>query len=99
MVERGEIDRKAARTHEKKNVITRAIGGYDTVEAEMFSVDLKKEDMILMCSDGLTNMLEDQEIFHIIKSSHDIREAAERLVSRANDNGGRDNISVILIEP
>ena len=80
-------------------VITRAIGGYDTVEAEMFSVDLKKEDMILMCSDGLTNMLEDQEIFHIIKSSHDIREAAERLVSRANDNGGRDNISVILIEP
>ena len=99
MVQRGEIDRKAARTHEKKNVITRAIGGYDTVEAEMFSVDLKKEDMILMCSDGLTNMLEDQEIFHIIKSSHDIREAAERLVSRANDNGGRDNISVILIEP
>ena len=87
------------RAHEKKNVITRAIGGYDTVEAEMFSVDLKKEDMILMCSDGLTNMLEDQEIFHIIKSSHDIREAAERLVSRANDNGGRDNISVILIEP
>ena len=83
MVQRGEIDRKAARTHEKKNVITRAIGGYDTVEAEMFSVDLKKEDMILMCSDGLTNMLEDQEIFHIIKSSHDIREAAERLVSRA----------------
>ena len=66
---------------------------------EMVSVDLKKEDMILMCSDGLTNMLEDQEIFHIIKSSHDIREAAERLVSRANDNGGRDNISVILIEP
>ena len=57
MVQRGEIDRKAARTHEKKNVITRAIGGYDTVEAEMFSVDLKKEDMILMCSDGLTNML------------------------------------------
>lgn len=99
MVQRGEIDRKAARTHEKKNVITRAIGGYDTVEAEMFSVDLKKEDMILMCSDGLTNMLEDQEIFHIIKSSHDIREAVERLVSRANDNGGRDNISVILIEP
>ena len=44
-------------------------------------------------------MLEDQEIFRIIKSSHDIREAAERLVSRANDNGGRDNISVILIEP
>ena len=65
MVQLGQIDRKAARTHEKKNYITRAIGGCETVEAEMFSVDLKDNDIILMCSDGLTNMLEDSEIFHL----------------------------------
>ena len=79
MVQLGQIDRKEARTHEKKNYITRAIGGCETVEAEMFSVDLKDNDIILMCSDGLTNMLEDSEIFHIIKESPDIKEAAESI--------------------
>lgn len=99
MVQLGKIDRKAARTHEKKNYITRAIGGCDTVEPEMFSVDLKNDDIILMCSDGLTNMLEDSEIFRIIKESADIEEAADKLITRANYNGGKDNISVVLIEP
>ena len=99
MVQLGKIDRKAARTHEKKNYITRAIGGCETVEAEMFSVDLKADDIILMCSDGLTNMLEDSEIFHIIKESADIKEAVEKLIDKANYNGGKDNISVVLIEP
>lgn len=99
MVQLGQIDRKAARTHEKKNYITRAIGGCETVEAEMFSVDLKDNDIILMCSDGLTNMLEDSEIFHIVKESADIKTAADSLVKKANYNGGKDNISVVLIEP
>ena len=99
MVQLGQIDRKAARTHEKKNYITRAIGGCETVEAEMFSVDLNDNDIILMCSDGLTNMLEDSEIFHIVKESADIKTAADSLVKKANYNGGKDNISVVLIEP
>ncbi len=62
MVSMGEINREQARNHEKKNIITRAIGGYDTVEAEMFSVDLKPNDCILMCTDGLSNMVEDADI-------------------------------------
>ena len=99
MVQLGQIYRKAARTHEKKNYITRAIGGCETVEAEMFSVDLNDNDIILMCSDGLTNMLEDSEIFHIVKESADIKTAADSLVKKANYNGGKDNISVVLIEP
>lgn len=99
MVQLGQIDRKAVRTHEKKNYITRAIGGCETVEAEMFSVDLNDNDIILMCSDGLTNMLEDSEIFHIVKESADIKTAADSLVKKANYNGGKDNISVVLIEP
>lgn len=99
MVQLGKIDRKQARNHEKKNFITRAIGGCDTVDAEMFSVDLNKKDIILMCSDGLTNMLEDSEILHIVRGSSDLEEAVVKLIEKANVNGGRDNISVILIEP
>ena len=99
MVQLGQIDRKAARTHEKKNYITRTIGGCETVEAEMISVDLNDNDIILMCSDGLTNMLEDSEIFHIVKESADIKTAADSLVKKANYNGGKDNISVVLIVP
>lgn len=99
MVSLGEIDRKAARTHKRKNIITRAIGGDVKVEAEMFCVELKPGDKILMCSDGLSNMIEDEDIFKIIKDSPEIEEAAERLIDTANENGGKDNISVILIEP
>ncbi len=99
MVMRGEINRQEARHHEKKNVITRAIGGEHNVEAEMFSVDLNKDDKILMCSDGLTNMIEDADILRIVKKSPNIKEAARELIEQANNNGGRDNISVIIIEP
>ena len=72
------------------------LGQIDRKEAR---THLKDNDIFLMCSDGLTNMLEDSEIFHIIKESPDIKEAAESLIAKANYNGGRDNISVVLIEP
>lgn len=99
MVTMGEINREQARNHAQKNIITRAIGGYDTVEAEMFSVDLKQKDCILMCSDGLTNMVEDADILKIVKSSPDIQTAVKTLVALANKNGGKDNITVMIIEP
>ena len=99
MVSMGEINREQARNHEKKNIITRAIGGYDTVEAEMFSVDLKPNDCILMCTDGLSNMVEDADILKIVKSAPDIETAAKNLVAAANANGGKDNITVMIIEP
>ena len=98
MVLAGQLSRSEARTHAKKNVITRAIGGEEEVEPEMFSVDLKENSKILMCSDGLTNMLEDDEIMRIVKNSPDIEEAAAVLIDRANANGGKDNISVVIVE-
>ena len=64
----------------------------------MFSIDLKADSKILMCSDGLTNMLEDNDILSIVKKHADIEEAARELVARANENGGKDNISVIIVE-
>ena len=67
--------------------------------ADFFDVELKPGDTVLMCSDGLTNMLEDGEIHMIVSSQESVEKKAEELVKAANHNGGRDNIAVILIEP
>lgn len=99
MVRMGGIDREAARSHPDKNIITRAIGASETIKVDFFTVELQKGDIVLMCSDGLTNMLEDEEIRMILNGQRDIVEKAEELVKAANNNGGRDNIAVILIEP
>lgn len=99
MVRMGGIDREAARSHPDKNIITRAIGASETIKVDFFTVELHKGDIVLMCSDGLTNMLEDEEIRMILNGQRDIVEKAEELVKAANNNGGRDNIAVILIEP
>ena len=97
MVRRGEIDRETARNHANKNIITRAVGAEDTVNVDFFTVRLEEGDEILMCTDGLTNMLEDEEIRMILEGARDIVEKAQALVKAANEHGGRDNISVILI--
>lgn len=99
MVLRGGIGREEARNHPDKNIITRAVGAEDTVRADFFTVGLEEGDTVLMCTDGLTNMLEDEEIRMIMNGARDIVERAQALVEAANENGGRDNISVILIEP
>lgn len=98
LVSKGEINREEARTHEKKNYITRAIGGELSVEAEMFCVDLAEGNRVLLCSDGLSNMVEDNEIFRIINQSSNVEDAVNALINEANSNGGRDNISAIIIE-
>ena len=98
MVRMGGIDREAARNHPDKNIITRAIGARDTIEIDFFHEELKSGDIVLMCSDGLTNMLEDEEIGRILKSQGTIEERAEELIEAANQNGGRDNIAVIVID-
>ena len=98
MVTNGQLDRADARVDKRKNIITRAIGGESKVEAEMFSVELKPEDKILMCSDGLSNMVDDTEILEIITREPDIEKAARMLIDAANENGGKDNISVVIVE-
>jgi len=99
MVRMGGIDREAARNHPDKNIITRAVGATNKVEIDFFNVELSEKDIVLMCSDGLTNMLEDEEIRMILNGQRDIVEKAEELVKAANLNGGKDNIAVVLIEP
>ncbi len=99
MVSIGTIGREEARNHSQKNVITRAVGGSAEVMADFFEVELKENDILFMCSDGLSNMVDDTDIAAILKNGKDIVNRTEKLVTTANDNGGRDNISVIIIEP
>lgn len=99
MVKNGEIKQSEARLHPNKNIITRAIGTAKEVTADYFEVHLKEKDEILICSDGLCNMLEDAEMKYIINSySPDMEKAAEELVKKANENGGKDNISIVLVK-
>ena len=99
MVRLGGINAEEAKQHPNKNLITRAVGVKEKVQMDFFEYRLKKGDIILMCTDGLSNMVEDEEILHIVKSSRDIVEAVEKLVEKANENGGSDNIGVIIAQP
>ena len=99
MVRRGEISKEEARNHPDKNIITRAVGTGPTVRIDFFDVELEEDTRILMCSDGLSNMVGDDTIQEILLSSDNIEESAESLVALANENGGKDNISVIIVEP
>lgn len=99
MVRMGGIGREEARNHPDKNIITRAIGAKDDVEVDFFDWELQTGEMVLLCSDGLTNMVDDETICRILKGGGSLRDRVEKLVQTANLNGGRDNISVIVIEP
>ncbi len=99
MVNTGELNRDEARAHPNKNIITRALGVNEIAQPDFFEVELSRGDIVLMCSDGLTNMLEDENIERIIrKNVNDPKTAAETLVKQANENGGKDNIAVIVIK-
>ncbi|MDE7178522.1 MAG: Stp1/IreP family PP2C-type Ser/Thr phosphatase [Lachnospiraceae bacterium] len=99
MVRMGGIDREEARNHPDKNIITRAVGARDDVEIDFFNLELQTGDMVLLCSDGLTNMVDDEMIRRILKNGGSLKDRVEELVETANRNGGKDNISVIVIEP
>lgn len=99
MVRAGVLDKEEAKNRQDKHIITRAVGAAASVEPDYFTVELEEGDIVLLCSDGLTNMLEDEEIRRILNVARDVEEKAQELVKRANEKGGGDNISVILIDP
>ena len=97
LVENGKITKEEARRHPQKNIITRAVGTDKTVDADIYEFAVEKGDVILLCSDGLVNMVEDEEILSVINLSETLDGAANKLVAAAEDAGGTDNITVILI--
>ncbi len=98
MVEIGNITEREARVHPQKNIITRALGIDENVQADFFEIQVQDSDIILLCSDGLTNMVEDEEIEYIIRHSNTLEEAGNALIKKANENGGNDNITAVLVE-
>ena len=94
----GELTPEQARNHPDKNIITRAVGTQDTVKIDFFDIQLEEGNQLVMCSDGLSNMVTDEEIFELI-CREDGEDKAKRLIDKANANGGRDNIAVIVVEP
>ena len=99
LVRRGELSKEEAMDHLGKNIITRAVGTAPEVTIDFCDVALGEGNKILMCSDGLSNMVRDDVMQEILQASENIEESAEKMVQQANENGGKDNISVIIIEP
>ena len=100
MVRMGEISEEEARNHPDKNIITRALGAEKTVDVDFFDLKLEKDCTILMCSDGLSNMVEDSKIREIVSDPEaDIDQKGNALLREANQNGGKDNIAIVLVEP
>ena len=95
LVEDKKITREEAKVHPKKNMLTRALGCTPYVEPDLRARNFEKGDIFIMCSDGLTNMVEEKRIYELVKQ--DINTATNNLVNEANSAGGYDNITVIII--
>lgn len=99
-VRSGLITPQQARQSQYKNLVTRALGIAPEVELELHEYAVQPEDLFLLCSDGLSDLVEDSDIQSVLSSLiADLELAAEKLVEMANANGGKDNISVILVRP
>jgi protein phosphatase len=98
-VEAGFLTEEAARTHPLKNVVTQALGGNSEPRVDVLEVAIDEDDVYLLCSDGLNSMLTDDEIAAVLETGGSLDETCQRLISEANERGGNDNISVVLIRP
>ena len=96
LIQRGEMERGSEAYNEHKNIITRAIGARMDVFADFFEVNLEEGDTVLMCSDGLSNMVSDEAIRELVAGRENLKEVCADLIEEANRNGGRDNIAVVL---
>ena len=96
LVDQGQITCEEARTHSRRNEITRVVGYYGVVEVDTGITSLDQNDLVLICSDGLTAYVEDDELKGIVLDHTDPQKACDELVELANSRGGRDNISVII---
>ena len=97
MLESGQLTREEAKHHPRRNIITRAIGVGETVEMDYAEVPLSRNDILLLCTDGLSNHLDSDDILLIIREN-EFSEIPEKLIELANKRGGSDNITAVLIE-
>ena len=98
MVREGKLKPEEAERHPQRSMITRALGVDEEVEVDRFNIDLSEGDRIVICSDGLTGMIPESVIAEVLEQEPDPQVAAEALVQRANEAGGEDNITVVIID-
>jgi PPM family protein phosphatase len=98
MVKMGQIDEEQAGKHPLRHVITRYVGMEGNFGPDVFIFDLREGDRILLCSDGLTDMLPEQRIEKMVAEEKNMKALPQKLIDRANDAGGRDNVTVLVIE-
>lgn len=96
LIEIGEITEEEAKVHPKRNVLTKAMGTTADLDVSVNTLKMEKGDIFLFCSDGLTNMVSDEEIFKVIKENSP-EDARDKLIALALENGGMDNITFILV--
>ncbi len=98
LVERGEITHEQARSHPKKNLITRALGAESAVQADLYSLERRAGDLILLCSDGLSNVVTDQELHFELIHGGPPEEGCRRLLNLALSRGAPDNVTAVLMQ-
>ena len=98
LVRTGQITKEDAENHPRKNVLLRALGTEIKVEMDISTIIFEEDDILLLCSDGLSNKLSEQEMVDIIKNEQPFEEKADSFIHLANDNGGEDNITLVLIQ-
>jgi protein phosphatase len=98
LIKSGAITEEDAKKHPKKNIITRALGGDITVEPDVFEVKLVKNDIVLLCTDGLHGEVDDSKICEILNSGQPISDICNQLITKANRSGGNDNITVVCVK-
>lgn len=98
LIDMGELTEEEAEIHPQKNVITRAVGIDGTIKVDIYSIELQKKNLLLLCTDGLSGMLKDAEIEKILKGKASVEEKVRELIRKALKNGGRDNVTVICAE-
>ena len=96
-IKAGFITEEGARHHRLKNIITRSVGFQRDVDADILVRDLEPGDLFLLCSDGLSNLVEDTKMLKIVLKNKDLNKSCQKLVEEANDKGGDDNISVVMV--
>lgn len=99
MIRLGELTKETARNHPDKNIITRAVGAGKDISTDYFEFPLSERTILMMCSDGLSNMVEDDRIEAMLKTGQPPEKIGKKLIETANRNGGKDNIAVIVINP
>lgn len=98
LVRAGELDRTESRNHPQKNIITKAVGVAENVQPDFFMLDIADGEKILLCSDGLSNMVDDDKLEEIIAESGEMNELAQKCIEEALFYGGLDNIAVVIAQ-